>query len=115
MASARRRDIQRRNAVSVELYPADRGRFHGHPHVMLPNRPRNAICCHLRSPCFGLFDRYRWHGQRANGTPPDTCERLLVSGFGTPNVHQVTSTLCGSFFRPGGRKNDPQEESTTLP
>jgi hypothetical protein len=59
---------------------------------MFPNRPRNAICCRSRSPCFGLFDRNRWHGQRENGMTPYTCERFLVSGFGTPNLRQVAST-----------------------
>jgi hypothetical protein len=54
---------------------------------MVPNRPHNAICCRSRRPLFGLFHRHRWHGQHENGIPPDTCERFLVSGFGTPNPH----------------------------
>jgi hypothetical protein len=59
---------------------------------MFPNRPSNAIRCRSRSPFFGLFHRNRWHGQPENGTTPYTCEHFLVSGFGTPNLHQVAST-----------------------
>ena len=86
-AGARRRDIQRRDAVSVHFYPADRDPFHGHPHVMFPHRPRHAICCPSRGPSFGLFPRHRWYSQRENGTTPYTCERFLVSGLGAPNLH----------------------------
>jgi hypothetical protein len=59
---------------------------------MVLNRPRHAICCRSRSPFFGLFPRHCWYGQRENGTPPDTGERFLVSGFGTPNLYHVVST-----------------------
>src|SRR5262245_2444237 len=59
---------------------------------MVPNRPSNAICCRSRSPFFGLFHRNRWHSQRKNSTTSYTCERFLVSGFGTPNLHHVAST-----------------------
>ena len=89
---ARRRDIKCRNAVSVYPYPGDRHPVHSHPHVMVPNRPRDAICCRSRRPRFGLFHRHRWYGQRENGMTPDTCKRFLVSGFSTPNLHQVAST-----------------------
>jgi hypothetical protein len=58
---------------------------------MFSNRPRNAICC-SHGPLLCLFDRHRWHGQCENGTTPYPCERFLVSGFGTPNLHQVAST-----------------------
>jgi hypothetical protein len=57
---------------------------------MVPNRSRNAICCRSRGPFFGLFHRNGWRAQRENGMTPDTCERFFVSGFGTPNLHQVT-------------------------
>jgi hypothetical protein len=58
---------------------------------MVPNRPCNAICCRSRRPFFGLFHRHRWHGQRENGTTPYICERFLVRGFSTPNLHHVAS------------------------
>jgi len=58
---------------------------------MVPHRPRYAIGGRSRRPLFGLFPRHRWYGQPENGTPPDTCERFLVSGVGTPNLHQVAS------------------------
>ncbi len=58
---------------------------------MVPQRPRYAIGGRSRGPLFGLFPRHPWYGQRENGTPPDTCERFLVGGAGTPNVHQVAS------------------------
>ena len=90
-ARARRRDIQRRDAISVHFYPADGSPFHGHPHVMLPHRPRHAICCPSRGPSFGLFPRHRWYSQRDNGPTPYTCERFLISGLGAPNLHQVAS------------------------
>src|SRR5437660_1519037 len=78
--------------VAVHFYPADRGLFHGHPHVMFPHCPRHAICCSSRGPSFGLFPRHRRYRQRENGTTPYTCERFLVSGFGAPNLHQVATT-----------------------
>src|SRR5262249_42711277 len=56
---------------------------------MFPHRPRHAICCLSRGPSFGLFPRHRWYSQRKNGTTPYACERFLVSGFGTPNMHQA--------------------------
>jgi len=55
---------------------------------MVPHRPRYAIGGCSRGPLFSLFPRHCWYGQRENGTLPDTCERLLVSGVGTPNLHQ---------------------------
>jgi hypothetical protein len=59
---------------------------------MFPHRPRHAICCPSRGPSFGLFARHRWYSQRENGTTSYTCERFLVSGLGTPNLHQVVTT-----------------------
>ena len=89
---ARRRDIQRGDAVSVHFYPADGSPFHGHPHLMFPHRPRHAIGCPSRGPSLGLFPRHRWYSQRENGTTPYACECFLVSGLGTPNLHQVATT-----------------------
>jgi hypothetical protein len=96
-AGARRRDIQCRDAISVYFYPADRGPFHGYPHVMFSHRPRHAICCPSRGPSFGLFPRHRWYSQRENGTTSYTCERFLVSGLGTPNLHQAATTWPDSI------------------
>jgi hypothetical protein len=58
---------------------------------MFPNRAGNPIGCHVRGPFFSLFYRKHGHGQCEDGTTPQTCERFLVSGFGTPNLHQVAS------------------------
>ena len=59
---------------------------------MFPHRPRHPICRPSRGPPFGLFPRHRWYSQRENGTTPYTCERCLVNGLGTPNLHQVATT-----------------------
>src|SRR2546421_1904146 len=91
------------------FYPADRGPFHGHPHVMFPHRPRHAICCPSRGPSFGLFARHRWYGQRENGTTPYTCERFLVSGLGAPNLHQVATTW------PNVRVDRPRRANASRP
>ena len=91
-AGARRRDIQRRDAVSIHFHPARSRPLPRPPHVMFPHCARRAICCPSRGPSFGLFPRHRRYRQRENGTTPYTCERFLVSGLGTPNLHQVTTT-----------------------
>src|SRR5437660_5199019 len=115
-AGARRRDIQRRDAVSVHFYPADRSPFHGHPHVMFPHRPRHAICCPSRGPSFGLFPRHRWYSQRENCTPPYTCERFLVSGLGAPNLHQVATTWPNAavHLRPPERPEERRRQVKRL-
>ena len=87
-----------RDAVSVELDPADRCSFHGHPHLMVANRPRDAICCCSRGPGFGLLHRYGWHGQGENGAPPDVCERFLHPEL--PNIQFATTILDVTLRRP---------------
>lgn len=69
---------------------------------MFPHRPRHAICCPSRGPSFGLFPRHRWYSQRENGTTPYTCEPFLVSGLGTPNLHQVATTHPAKLVRSSG-------------
>ena len=81
-------DIQCRDTVLVHFYPADRGPFHGHPHVMsrMARATRSAAprVAHLRP-----VARHRWHSQRENGTTPYTGERFLVSGLNTSNLHPI--------------------------
>jgi hypothetical protein len=67
---------------------------------MFPHRPRHAIRCPSRGPSFGLFPRHRWYSQRENGTTPYTCERFLVSGLGTPNLHQVPTRWPNTAYQP---------------
>lgn len=88
---ARRRDIQRCNAVLVYLDPADHTLFYRDPHLMLSNRSHNPIRGRLRGPCFGLRDRQCWHSQREDGTPPNSGEHLLVDACGTSNLQHLVS------------------------
>jgi hypothetical protein len=59
---------------------------------MFPHRPRHAIGGPSCGPAFGLFPRHRGCSQRENGSVPYICERFLVSGFGTPDLHLVART-----------------------
>lgn len=86
-----RRHIQRRDAVAVDLDPADRRVVHGHPHVMVPDRSRYSIRCRSRGPSFGLVPRVRRDRERENGATSYRCERVLVSGFGAPDLHAIAS------------------------
>src|SRR5262249_22858568 len=86
-ASVRRRDVESRDAVSVDLHPADGYRVHRDHYVVVGQRKGDAVGGDLRSPCIALLRRQRGRGQGENRAAAYRRERFLVARRGSPDLH----------------------------
>ena len=99
------RHTARRRGLGLPL--PNRSRSHPWPPVRhAPESPAPCDLLPLAWPILRLVQSTSLARPARDGSTPNTCERFLVSGFGTPNLHPVASTW------PNARIHLPSGERT---